>query len=121
MIDAEATTIAAEAGQTVTAYRNAEELWPYWVTNMSTGWVLKATDPKFVQRVREVCGEDLYHGLLDLDHVGWRRRKVPYIGHFYADAGMVLRLVQTDVFQPVGRSELVAAANRWPFAEMPAE
>ena len=111
MIDAEATTIVAEAGVTVSACRDSEELWPYWVTKMSTGWVLDVTDPKFVRRVRDVCGEDLYQGLLDLDLVGWRRRKVPYIGHFYADAGMVLRFVQTDVFQPDIPSELFAAAQ----------
>ena len=112
MIDAEATTIVAEAGVTVSACRDSEELWPYWVTKMSTGWVLDVTDPKFVRAswtsVARTCTKACLTSVL----VGWRGGRVPYMGDFYADAGMVLRFVQTDVFQPDIPSELFAAASR---------
>ena len=68
-----------------------------------------------------MCGEELYRALLELGLVGWRRRKVPYIGHFYAQAGMLLRFVQTDNFVPGPESELGATTDKWPYEEMPTE
>jgi hypothetical protein len=123
MVDAEATASAAsEVEFEVVLDRQAEDVWPYWVTQMSTARLLKSVvDPKFVRRVRAVCGEDLYHGLLELDLIGWRRRQVPYIGGFYAEAGMLLRFMQTDNYDPGSRSDLLTVTNMWPFDETPAE
>lgn len=120
IIDAEATAAAAaEASETVFVSRTAEQIWPYWVTNMSTGKLLaEAVSKDYVSRVENVCGEELYQGLLELGLVGWRRRRVPYMGHFYADAGMLLRVVQGETFVPGPRSDLLADTNRWPFEEM---
>jgi hypothetical protein len=123
MIDAEA--IAAIAGQpfrSIVARRSAEQVWPYWVTNMSTGTLLaQVAGKKEIGKVQNICGESLYQGLLDLGLVGRRRRKVPYIGRFYAQAGMLLRVVQSDTLVPEPASESPAITNRWPFEEMPTE
>jgi hypothetical protein len=121
MIDAEA--IAAIAGQPagpVVARRSAEQIWPYWVTNMSTGTlVAQVTRKKEIGKVQIICGESLYQGLLELGLVGRRRRKVPYMGRFYAQAGMLLRVLQSDTIAPGPASESLAIADRWPFEEMP--
>lgn len=123
MIDAEATAaVAAEPLTPIAACRAAEQVWPYWVTSMSTGRLLAdATSKAYINSVETVCGEELYRGLLELGLVGWRRRKVPYMGHFYAQAGMLLRFVQTDNFVPGPESELRATTNRWAFEAMPTE
>jgi hypothetical protein len=121
MIDSEA--IAAIAGQPfrpIVACRSAEQVWPYWVTNMSTGALLaRVTGKKEIGKVKNICGESLYQGLLDLGLVGRRRRKVPYMGRFYAQAGMLLRVVQSDTLVPEPASESLGITNRWPFEEMP--
>jgi hypothetical protein len=123
MIDAEA--IAAIAGQPsrpIVAGRSAEQVWPYWVTNMSTGTPLAhVTGKKEIAKVQNICGESLYHGLLDLGLVGKRRRNVPYIGRFYARAGMLLRVAQTDTPAAEPASHSPAITNPWPFEEMPTE
>jgi hypothetical protein len=123
MIDAEATgALAAEPFMPITACRGAEQVWPYWVTNMSTGRLLaQAASKAYVDRVETVCGEQFYRELLELGLVGRRRRKVPYMGHFYAEAGMLLRFVQTDNFVPSPESELRATTNKWPYEDMPTE
>jgi hypothetical protein len=121
MIDAEA--IAAIAGRPfrpIVAGRSAEQVWPCWVTNMSTGTLLaRMTGKKEIGKVKNICGESLYQGLLDLGLVGRRRRQVPYMGRFYAQAGMLLRVVQSDTFVPEPASESLGITNRWPFEEMP--
>jgi hypothetical protein len=123
MIDAEA--MAAIAGQRlrpIVACRNAEQVWPLWVTNMGAGTLLaQVTGKKEIGRVQNICGESLYRELLDLGLVGRRRRKVPYMGRFYAQAGMLLRVVQTDTVVAEPGSESPAIIDRWPFAEMPTE
>jgi hypothetical protein len=123
MIDAEA--IAAIAGQPfrpIVACRSAEQVWPYWVANMSTGTLLaQVTGKKEIGKVQNICGESLYQGLLDLGLVGKRRRKVPYMGRFYAQAGMLLRVVQSDTLVAEPASDSLAITNRWPFEEMPTE
>jgi hypothetical protein len=123
MIDAEA--IAAVAGQSVrpiVAGRSAEQVWPYWVTNMSTRTLLpQVTGKKEIGKVQNICGENLYQGLRDLGLVGWRRRNVPYMGRFYAQAGMLLRVVQSDTLVPEPTSDSPAITNPWPFEEMPTE
>jgi len=123
MIDAEA--IAAIAGQPfppIVACRSAEQVWPHWVTNMSTGTLLaQVTGKKEIGKVQNICGENLYQELLNLGLVGRRRRKVPYMGRFYAQAGMLLRVVQRNSLVPEPASEALAIANRWPFEEMPTE
>lgn len=123
MIDAEA--IAAIAGRPfrpIDARRSAEHVWPYWVTNMSTGTLLaQVTSKKEIGKVQNICGESLYQGLLDLGLVGRRRRKVPYMGRFYAQSGMLLRVVQRDTPVHEPASESPAITNRWGFEEMPTE
>jgi hypothetical protein len=123
MIDAEA--IAAISGrpfQPIVAGRTAELVWPDWVTNLSTGTLLtQVTSKKEIGKVQNICGQSLYQGLLELGLVGRRRRKVPYMGRFYAQAGMLLRVVQRDTIVPEPASESVAMTNRWPFEEMPTE
>jgi hypothetical protein len=123
MIDAEA--IAAIAGRpfpAIVASRSAEQVWPYWVTNMSTGTLLlQVTGKKELGKVQKICGESFYQGLLDLGLVGRRRRKVPYVGRFYAKAGMLLRVVQRDTSVPEPAPESLAISSQWPFAEMPAD
>lgn len=123
MIDAEA--IAAIAGRPfrpIAAGRGAEEVWPYWVTNLSTGALLaQVTGKKEIGRVQLICGESLFQGLLDLGLVGKRRRKVPYIGRFHAQAGMLLRVVQRDSPVAEPASEAQAITSPWPFEEMPTE
>ncbi len=123
MIDAEA--IAAIGGQPfgpIVEGRSAEQVWPSWVTNMSTGAPLtKVTSKKEIGKVQNICGESLYQGLLDLRLVGKRRRKVPYMGRFYAQAGMLLRVVQRDSLVAEPGSDSLAITDRWPFDEMPTE
>jgi hypothetical protein len=123
MIDAEA--IAAIAGQPfrpIVASRSAAQVWPNWVTNMGTGALLaQVTGKKEIGKVQNICGESLYQGLLDLGLVGRRRRKVPYMGRFYAQAGMLLRVVQRDPIVPEPTSDSLAITNRWPFEEMPTD
>ncbi len=123
MIDAEA--IAAIAGQPfrpIVERRSAEQVWPSWVTNMSTGTLLmRVTGRKEIGKVQNICGESLYQGLLDLGLVGRRRRKVPYMGRFYAQAGMLLRVVQSDTLVAEAALGSPAITNRWPFEEMPTE
>ena len=123
MIDAEA--IAAIAGRPlppVVACRSAEQVWPSWVTNMSTGTPLaRVTGKKEIDKVRNICAASLYQGLLDLGLVGRRRRKVPHVGRFYAQAGMLLRVVQSDTLVPEPASESLASTDQWPFEEMPTE
>ena len=123
VIDAEAT--AAVAGQPlrpIVAGRSAQEVWSYWLTNMSTRTTLaQVTGKKEIGKVQNICGESLYQGLLDLGLVGRRRRNVPYMGRFYAQAGMLLRVVQRDTLVPEPASESPAMTNPWPFEEMPTE
>ncbi len=123
MIDAEA--IAAVAGsppEPSVASRSAEQVWPDWVTNMSSGTLLaRVARRREIDRVKNICGESLYQGLLDLGLVGGRRRKVPYMGRFYAQAGMLLRVLQSDTFVPGPASESQEGTDRWPFEEMPTE
>jgi len=123
MIDAEA--IAAIAGKPlrpIVACRSAEQVWPLWVTNMGTGTLLaQVTGNKEIGKVQNICGESLYQELLDLGLIGRQRRKVPYMGRFYAQAGMLLRVVQSDTLVPEPASESPAITDRWPFEEMPTE
>ncbi len=123
MIDAEA--IAAIAGQPVrpiVACRSAEEVWPFWVTNMGSGKLLaQLMGKKEIGKVQNICGESLYQGLVDLGLVGRRRRNVPYMGRFYAQAGMLLRVVQSDTLVPEPASESLAITNQWPYEEMPTQ
>jgi len=123
MIDAEA--IAALAGSPPApnlASRSAEQVWPDWVMNMSSGKPLaRVTGKKEITRVKNICGESLYQGLRELGLVGGRRRKVPYMGSFYAQAGMLLRVVQSDTFVPEPAAEVQEITDRWPFEEMPTE
>ena len=123
MIDAEA--IAAIAGQPfrpIVACRSAEQVWPYWVTNISAGTPLaQVAGKKEIAKVRNICGQSLYQGLLDLGLVGRRRRKVIDMGRFYAQAGMLLRVVQRDTLVPEPASDSLSITNRWPFEEMPTE
>jgi hypothetical protein len=123
MVDAEA--IAAISGkpfQPTVEGRSAEQVWPYWVTTMGTGALLtQTTGKKEIGKVQNICGESLYQGLLDLGLVGKRRRKVPYMGRFYAQAGMLLRVLQSDTLVTEPASDSPAITNRWPFEEMPTE
>jgi hypothetical protein len=123
MIDAEAQ--AAIAGQPIppiVADRGAEQVWPSWVTNMSTGKLLaQVTGKKEIGRVQDICGENLYQGLRELGLVGRRRRNVPYIGRFHAQAGMLLRVVQSDRFGSGPVSESPEMTEQWRFDEMPTE
>jgi hypothetical protein len=41
------------------------------------------------------------------------------MGHFYAQAGMLLRFLQTDNFVLGPESELRAITNKWPYEDMP--
>ena len=89
---------------------------------MSTGAPLtKVTSKKEIGKVQNICGESLYQGLLDLRLVGKRRRKVPYMGRFYAQAGMLLQFVQRDSLVAEPGSDSLAITDRWPFDEMPTE
>ena len=123
MIDAEAiAAIAGHPSRPIVARRSAQEVWPYWVTNMSSGKLLaQLTGKKEIGKVQNICGESLYQGLLDLGLVGKRRRKVPYMGRFYAQAGMLLRVIQTDTTVAEPASESLAITNPWPFEDMPTE
>ena len=89
---------------------------------MSTGRLLaEATSRAYIKSVETVCGEELYREMLELGLVGRRRRRVPYMGHLYAQAGMLLRFVQTDSFVPGPESELRATTNKWSYEAMPSE
>ena len=123
MIDAEAiAAIAAHPFRPIVASRSAEQVWPSWVTNLSTGAPLtQVTGKKEIGKVQNICGESLYQGLLDLGLVGKRRRKVPYMGRFYGQAGMLLRVMQSDTLVAEPASDSLAITNPWPFEEMPTE
>jgi hypothetical protein len=123
MIDAEAiAAISGEPFEPIVECRSAEQVWPYWVKNMSTGTLLtQVTGKKEIGKVQNICGESLYQGLRDLGLVGRWRRQVPYMGRFYAQAGMLLRVVQRDTLVAEGASDSPAITNRWPFEEMPSE
>jgi len=89
MIDAEA--IAAIAGQpfrSIVARRSAEQVWPYWVTNMSTGTLLaQVAGKKEIGKVQNICGESLYQGLLDLGLVGQAAPEGPLHGAVLCPGG----------------------------------
>jgi hypothetical protein len=123
MIDAEAVAaIAGKPSRPTVTWRSAEQVWPYWVTNMSTGTLLaRVTGKKQIGQVQSICGESLYQGLLDLRLVGRLRRKVPYMGRFYAQTGMLLRVVQSDMLVAEPTSDSMAISNPWPFEETPTE
>jgi hypothetical protein len=59
MVDAEATAaVAAEPSTPITARREAEQIWPYWVTNMSTGRLLaQATSKEYIDRVEAAAAK----------------------------------------------------------------
>jgi hypothetical protein len=120
-IDSEGANAAAQGVQiNVVRDRRAEDIWPYWVGSISTADSLRLLDRRFVEQVRTACYEGLVHGLRGLGLVGWRRKRVPLIGSFYADAGMTLRLYQTDLFELNLEAQLLAIANNnWPFESMP--
>lgn len=123
MIDAEA--IAAISGQPfepIVECLSAEQVWPRWVTNMTTGTLLtQVTGKKEIGKVQNICGESLYQGLRDLGLVGRWRRQVPYMGRFYGQAGMLLRVVQRDTLVVEAASDSLAITDEWPFEEMPSE
>jgi hypothetical protein len=99
--------------------RVAEDVWPYWVTNMGPGGMLRrVAGEKLILGVETACGEDLFRGLRALGLVGWRRGRTRSIAAFYGEAGMLLRVLQTDNFQPSPQDELLTATNVWPFEEM---
>jgi hypothetical protein len=72
MIDAETSTRQAQGIEVhVDRDRIAEDLWPYWVTNMNTGRLLReSVDSAFVTLVSDACGEDLFHGLREVRLAG---------------------------------------------------
>ncbi len=121
MIDAEAIAALAEPPlASNVASRSAEQVWPDWVANMSSGAPLRGVvGRKEINRVKNICGENFYQGLRELELVGRRRRNFPFIGRFYAQAGMLLRVVQRDTFVPAPESEVQESADRWPFEDMP--
>jgi hypothetical protein len=121
MIDAETSTRQAQGVQVnVDRDRTAEDLWPYWVTNINTGRLLReSVDPAFVTQVSTACGEDLFHGLKELGFAGWRRGRRPATRALYGEAGMLLRFMQTDNFTPDARSGQLTVTSEWPFDEMP--
>lgn len=121
MAEAEALIREAEGPKIyVVSDRMAEDVWPYWVTNMSTGTLLRsAAHPKAVDTVARAAGEQLLRGLEELNLVGWRRGRVVRTGSLYGESGMLLRMLQTDNFQPGARSDLLTVTNAWPFDEMP--
>ena len=102
--------------------RLAEEIWGYWVTNMSTGGVLKTVaHARAIDEVAAVAGEQLWKGLQELGLAGWRRGRKVYTGTLYGEAGMLLRVLQTDRFQPDARATMLTATNAWPFELLPVE
>ncbi|MGZ6363950.1 MAG: hypothetical protein ACXWP0_19935 [Ktedonobacterales bacterium] len=123
MLDVEATNALKGTQIHVVPGRDAETLWPYWVTNLSTGQLLKqAVAPKYTRQVTLAGSQDFFRGLQQLGLVGWRRGRAGAIGSGYVEAGMLLRLLQTSIFEPGPRSEILATnANLWPYAEMPPE
>ena len=123
MIDGEAVAALAGPPQGPSfASRSAEQVWPDWVRDLSTGRLLaQVVGKKVTGRVMNICGESLYQGLLELGLVGRRRGKVPHMGRFYAQAGMLLRVVQSDTFVPADASESEEIAHRWPYEEMATE
>jgi hypothetical protein len=85
--------------------RTAEEIWPYWVTNMSTGDLLRSmARAEAIDQVATAAGQDLWNGLQQLGLAGWRRGRKAYTGTFYGEAGMLLRALQTDKFEPDPRA-----------------
>lgn len=123
MIDAETSTRQAQGIEVhVDRDRTAEDLWPYWVTNMNTGRLLRdSVDSAFVTQVSTACGEDLLHGLREVRLAGWRRGRRPATGALYGEAGMLLRFMQTDNFTPGAKSDLLTVTSEWPFDNMPIE
>jgi hypothetical protein len=121
MVEAEALGAAGQGPEIkAVAGRTAEEIWPYWVTNMSTGDLLRtAAHAEAIDQVTGVAGKQFSDGLRELGLGGWRRARRPFTGIYYAEAGMLLRMLQTDRFEPGARATIVAATNAWPFDEMP--
>ena len=91
---------------------------------MSTGKLLRTgAHPDAIRQVANECGEKFFNGLRELGLGGgplrrpWKRST----GSFYGEAGMLLRMLQTDNFQPGPRSRLLTVTNAWPFDQMPIE
>lgn len=100
--------------------RTAEWVWPFWVTNISTGELLRAAaHPEAVRRVANACGENVFNGLQGVGLGRWRRAWKRSTGSFYGEAGMLLRMLQTDLFEPGARDEVLTLTNAWPFDHMP--
>ena len=123
MVEADALGRAGQGPEAdVVPSRTAEEIWRYWVTNMSTGGVLKTVaHAKAIDQVAGVAGEELWIGLQELGLAGRRRGRKTYTGTLYGEAGMLLRVLQTDRFQPDARATMLTATNAWPFDQMPIE
>jgi hypothetical protein len=87
---------------------------------MSAGKMLRrVAGDKLLLEVETASGQDLFHGLRELGLIGWRRGRTRSMAAFYAEAGMLLRMLQTDNFQPSPQDDLLTATNVWPFDEMP--
>jgi hypothetical protein len=123
MVEAEALGKTHEGPEVhVVRGRNAEDVWPYWVTDMSRGRLLGAVaDPDAVRQVANAAGRNLVQGLQELGLGRSRRGRRFFTGYLYGEAGMLLRHLQTDRFQPDLMTEVVVASKAWPFEEMPIE
>ena len=123
MVESEALGAAGQGPEIkVVAGRSAIEIWAFWVTNMSTGDLLRAAaDAKAIDQVTGVAGRQFADGLQRAGLGGWRRGRRPFTGIFYAEAGMLLRMLQTDRFEPGPRVQILTATNAWPFERMPVE
>jgi hypothetical protein len=80
MVEADALGKAGEGPDAdVVPGRTAEEIWRYWVTNMSTGGVPKTVaHAKAIDQIAGVAGEELWQGLQELGLAGWRRGRKIY-------------------------------------------
>jgi hypothetical protein len=123
MVESEAMGAAGQGPEiNVVPGRAAEEIWPFWTTNMSTGDLLRtAAHAKAIDQVTGVGGRQFSNGLQELGLGGWRRGRRPFTGMYYTEAGMLLRMLQTDRFEPGPRANILTATNAWPFEAMPVE
>lgn len=120
MITLEGQTPSLEAW--VVPDRDAETIWPYWVTNVGTGQMVRnALPPDDVDMIGRMCHEDFSRGLRELGLGRWRLGGTRFVGALYGEAGLLLRALQTRNFQPDSRSDVLAATNLWPFEDMPVE
>jgi hypothetical protein len=109
---------AADSSARACPDRSAEVVWRWWVPRIGRFTAQEIFPQTPLDRVRKVAKRDLKQQLnsLGLKPSLRRRYRFSVTTYMYAEAGMLLRLPQTDVIADefLDQDDLRAVAERWP-------